>query len=371
MLWPQHRSRRARPRLPRPGAAADRNPGRDGAVGVRIDAAALRELAAGMRDRPAAPGKGDPRPGRRGLQHQLAQAARPTSCSTSCSCPMARKTRGDGQPLDRHRRPGGDGRQAPHRPPRSSSSARSAKLKSTYADALPAADRSRPRAASTPPTTRRSRRPAGCPARTPTCRTSRPAARWARASGGPSSRSDGWLLLAADYSQIELRVLAHMSGDPGLVETFRRGARRPRGDRRPRLRGAGRAVPGRGAAAGQDHQLQRHLRHLGLFPGQAARDVDRRSPEVHRRYYEATYPGVKAFLDGEVERARPTGSSDDALRPQAPGARSCGPRTGDLAAGRPPHRPQHADPGNGGRPDEEGHDRRPARDRAAQACARG
>ncbi|MBM3284881.1 MAG: DNA polymerase I, partial [Candidatus Aminicenantes bacterium] len=30
----------------------------------------------------------------------------------------------------------------------------------------------------------------------------------------------GWLLLAADYSQIELRVLAHLSGDPALVETF-------------------------------------------------------------------------------------------------------------------------------------------------------
>jgi len=33
----------------------------------------------------------------------------------------------------------------------------------------------------------------------------------------------GWVLLGADYSQIELRVLAHISGDPGLVEAFRRG----------------------------------------------------------------------------------------------------------------------------------------------------
>jgi DNA polymerase-1 len=31
----------------------------------------------------------------------------------------------------------------------------------------------------------------------------------------------GWLLLSADYSQIELRVLAHMSGDPNLIEAFR------------------------------------------------------------------------------------------------------------------------------------------------------
>ncbi len=31
----------------------------------------------------------------------------------------------------------------------------------------------------------------------------------------------GWMLLAADYSQIELRVLAHLSQDPGLLEAFR------------------------------------------------------------------------------------------------------------------------------------------------------
>ncbi len=33
----------------------------------------------------------------------------------------------------------------------------------------------------------------------------------------------GWVLLGADYSQIELRVLAHISGDPGLIAAFARG----------------------------------------------------------------------------------------------------------------------------------------------------
>ncbi len=32
---------------------------------------------------------------------------------------------------------------------------------------------------------------------------------------------EGWLLAAADYSQIELRILAHLSGEPILVETYR------------------------------------------------------------------------------------------------------------------------------------------------------
>ncbi|MBP5231569.1 MAG: DNA polymerase I [Clostridia bacterium] len=34
---------------------------------------------------------------------------------------------------------------------------------------------------------------------------------------------DGWTLIDADYSQIELRLLAHLSGDPDLIEAFRSG----------------------------------------------------------------------------------------------------------------------------------------------------
>ena len=38
-----------------------------------------------------------------------------------------------------------------------------------------------------------------------------------------AENSPDWLLFSADYSQIELRVLAHLSQDPGLLEAFRRG----------------------------------------------------------------------------------------------------------------------------------------------------
>src|SRR5206468_8263961 len=33
----------------------------------------------------------------------------------------------------------------------------------------------------------------------------------------------GWLFLVADYSQIELRIMAHLSGDPLFIEAFRQG----------------------------------------------------------------------------------------------------------------------------------------------------
>jgi len=50
-----------------------------------------------------------------------------------------------------------------------------------------------------------------------------------RTAGGRELRrafiaDDGWGLLTADYSQIELRVLAHLADDPGLIDAFERGA---------------------------------------------------------------------------------------------------------------------------------------------------
>jgi DNA polymerase-1 len=106
-----------------------------------------------------------------------------------------------------------------------------AKLKSTYTDKLPEMIK---------PTTGRVHTsyhqavapPAGCRRPIPTCRTSRSARRRAAASARPSSRAPGYKLVAADYSQIELRIMAHLSGDQGLLTRLRRGQGRPQGHRR-------------------------------------------------------------------------------------------------------------------------------------------
>ncbi len=118
----------------------------------------------------------------------------------------------------------------------------------------------------------------------------------------------GRLLLAADYSQIELRVLAHMSGDPGLVETFRRG-----GDIHQET--ADRVF---GAQAGLFRDEARHRAKIinfsvvyGTSAFSLAKQLETSAGEAQKFIdaYEATYPGVKAFLDREVERARRDGSA--------------------------------------------------------------
>ena len=78
--------------------------------------------------------------------------------------------------------------------------------------------------ASARPTCRPEARPAASRAPTPTCRTSRCARRRAAASDPRSRSGSGYeTLLTADYSQIEMRIMAHLSEDPGLIEAFNSG----------------------------------------------------------------------------------------------------------------------------------------------------
>jgi DNA polymerase-1 len=119
---------------------------------------------------------------------------------------------------------------------------------------------------------------------------------------------EGWKLVVADYSQIELRLLAHMSEDPLLVDAFRRGedvhartASEVFGVMpslvTPDLRRAAKAVnfgiiyglSGFGLA-----------RQLGIPRGQADRYI--------KGYFER-YGGVKRFLDDTTAQVRQSGST--------------------------------------------------------------
>lgn len=123
------------------------------------------------------------------------------------------------------------------------------------------------------------------------------------------SAGEGSVFLAVDYSQIELRLLAHLSGDEHLVRAFNEGedfhaetAARvfgvPVSEVTPDLRSRAKAVNFGIVYGQQAYGLSQSL-HISMAE---ARDmID--------RYYEA-YPGVRTFLDKVVARAKQTGYAE-------------------------------------------------------------
>ena len=123
------------------------------------------------------------------------------------------------------------------------------------------------------------------------------------------SAGGGSVFLAVDYSQIELRLLAHLSGDEHLVRAFNEGedfhaettARVfgvPVSEVTPDLRSRAKAVNFGIVYGQQAYGLSQSL-HISMAE---ARDmID--------RYYEA-YPGVRTFLDNVVARAKQTGYAE-------------------------------------------------------------
>jgi DNA polymerase-1 len=113
----------------------------------------------------------------------------------------------------------------------------------------------------------------------------------------------GYVLLAADYSQIELRLLAHLSKDKLLVEAFRRGD-----DIHTLTASQVFGVPP--LMVTPDHRRQAKVvnfgivyglspfglsQQLGIEPGEARKFIDA---------YFAKYSGVRAFIDATLAEAR-------------------------------------------------------------------
>jgi DNA polymerase-1 len=116
----------------------------------------------------------------------------------------------------------------------------------------------------------------------------------------------GFVLVSADYSQIELRVLAHLSGDDTLIAAFERGD----------------DIHDQTALKvfGPDpllspHELRRRAKIINyalLYGKQAftlAKDigVSRQEAQAFIDAYFAGFPAVRAFIDGLLARARETG----------------------------------------------------------------
>jgi DNA polymerase I len=116
----------------------------------------------------------------------------------------------------------------------------------------------------------------------------------------------GHLLISADYSQIELRVLAHLCRDETLIEAFRKGL-----DIHDQT--AGRVF---GAASGLDpHEMRSRAKMINyaLLYGKTAFTLSRDigvTPQAAQEFidaYFAGFPRVRGFIDRTLAEARVTG----------------------------------------------------------------
>ncbi len=117
----------------------------------------------------------------------------------------------------------------------------------------------------------------------------------------------GYRILAADYSQIELRIMAHLSGDEGLLGAFAAGL--------DIHRATAAEVFGADSPEAVTPEQRRSAKaiNFGLIYGMSAFGLARQlgieraaAQEYVERYFER-YPGVKAFMDSIREQARERG----------------------------------------------------------------
>jgi DNA polymerase I len=116
----------------------------------------------------------------------------------------------------------------------------------------------------------------------------------------------GWVLLAADYSQIELRIMAHLSGDEGLRAAFAE-------DRDVHRATAAEVFGVSPDAVTADHRRTAKVINFGLIYGMSpfglARNlgIERGAAQQYVERYFKRYPGVKRFMDETRAQARQIG----------------------------------------------------------------
>ena len=117
---------------------------------------------------------------------------------------------------------------------------------------------------------------------------------------------DGYVFTDADYSQIELRVLAHISGDEQLIEAYRSDADIHRITASKVFHTPFEEVTDlqRRNAKAVNFGIVYGISSFGLSQDLS---ITRKEASEYIEQYFATYPKVKEFLDGQVEKAKETG----------------------------------------------------------------
>jgi DNA polymerase-1 len=113
-------------------------------------------------------------------------------------------------------------------------------------------------------------------------------------------------VVAADYSQIELRIMAHLSGDKGLLDAFAKGVDVHRAT-------AAEVFGTEPESVSNEERRRAKAINFGLIYGMSAFGLGKQlgigrseAQQYVDRYFER-YPGVKAFMDSTREKAREIG----------------------------------------------------------------
>jgi len=115
-----------------------------------------------------------------------------------------------------------------------------------------------------------------------------------------------WVLMSADYSQVELRVMAHLSGDPELVRAFAEGRD---------IHASTAAVVFGVAPERVDRAMRNRAKAInfgllyGMGPARLARETELSLPEARQfieRYFRS-FPKVRAWIDATLAGARERG----------------------------------------------------------------
>ncbi len=115
----------------------------------------------------------------------------------------------------------------------------------------------------------------------------------------------GWTLLSADYSQIELRILAHYADDPILIESFEK-------NEDIHSRTASEVFHAPREAVSDELRRQAKAINFGIMYGMSAFGLSRElgiSPKMAKIYidsYFERYSGIKSYMEQTIELARQT-----------------------------------------------------------------